>query len=136
MNKQCFHSLHDRYLSAARNTNLRPGNSFAIDEQLRRNRGRWKHALQIASKVESKGVKIYSLCSGYYCFNFIFASKVVAVPEAQKFTPTDPAAKPFTTSEQVALTLVERLQNEHPNETLNLTLVCDNVTTGSAAQVS
>jgi hypothetical protein len=29
---------------------LRPGNTFSINEQLRRNRGRWKHALQILSR--------------------------------------------------------------------------------------
>lgn len=106
--------------------NLQPGNVFSIDEQLRRNRGRWKHALQISSKAESKGVKIYSLCAGYYCFDFLFASKVVAVPEAGKFEPRDPDTKPFTMSERVVLTLVERLQVEHPDETLHLTLACDN----------
>jgi hypothetical protein len=106
--------------------NLRPGNTFSIDEQLRRNQGRWKHALQISSKVESKGVKIYSICAGYYCFDFIYASKVVAVPEAREFTPNDPTAKPFSMSERVVLTLVERLQNEHPDKTLHLTLTCDN----------
>jgi hypothetical protein len=103
--------------------NLRPGTTFAIDEQLRRNRGRWKHALQISSKAESKGVKIYSLCAGYYCFDFIFASKIVGVPEARKFTPQDLTSKPFTASESVVLTLVESMQ-QYPD--LNLTLACDN----------
>ena len=106
--------------------NLRPGTVFAIDEQLRRNRGRWKHALQISSKADSKGVKIYSLCAGYYCFDFLFASKVVAVPEARKYVPQDPTAKPFSMSESVVLTQIEQLQEQHPNETLNLTLACDN----------
>ena len=105
--------------------NLRPGNVFAIDEQLRRNRGRWKHALQISSEAESKGVKIYSLCAGYYCFDWLFASKVVAVPEARKFTPKDPTAKPFSTSESVVLTLIEQLQKQYTSP-LHLTLLCDN----------
>ena len=105
---------------------LRPGNVFAIDEQLRRNQGRWKHALQISSKADSKGVKIYSLCIGYYCFDFIFASKVVAVPEAGNFKPTDPTARPFSMSERVILTLIERLEAENPNEAIHLTLACDN----------
>jgi hypothetical protein len=90
--------------------NLRPGTTFAIDEQLRRNRGRWKHALQISSKAQSKGVKIYSLCAGYYCYDFLHASKVVGVPEVRKFVPTDPDTKPFSTSELVVLTLIEQLQ--------------------------
>jgi hypothetical protein len=106
--------------------NLRPGNCFSIDEQLRRNQGRWKHALQISSKAESKGVKIYSICEGYYCFDFIFASKVVSVPEAMKFTPKDPLAAPFSNSERVVLTLIERLQSEYPDTALHLTLACDN----------
>jgi Transposase IS4 len=106
--------------------NLQPGSIFAIDEQLRCNKGRWKHALQISSKADSKGVKIYSLCIGYYCFDFIFASKVVTVPEAGKFIPTDPTAKPFSLSERVILTLIERLEAEHPNEVFHLTLACDN----------
>jgi hypothetical protein len=75
--------------------NLRPSSYFSINEQLRRNQGRWKHALQISSKAELKGVKIYLICTGYYCFNFIYALKVVAVPEAREFTPNDPTAKPF-----------------------------------------
>lgn len=99
---------------------------FAIDEQLRRNRGRWKHALQISSKADSKGVKIYSLCQGYYYYDFLFASKIAAVPEVRKFIPQDPTAKPFSTSEPVVLTLATQLQEQHPNEKLNLTLVCDN----------
>jgi Transposase IS4 len=105
--------------------NLRPGTVFSIDEQLRRNRGRWKHALQISSKADSKGVKIYSLCAGYYCYDFVFASKVVAVPEARQFTPIDPNAKPFTTSEAVVLTLIEHLQETYKTP-LYLTLACDN----------
>lgn len=106
--------------------NLRLGTVFAIDEQLRRNQGRWKHALQISSKADSKGVKIYSLCAGYYCFDFLFASKVVAVPEVRKFRPQDPSAKPFSVLESVVLTLIKQLQENHPSETLNLTLACDN----------
>ena len=106
--------------------NLQPGSVFSIDEQLRRNRGRWKHAIQIDSKADSKGVKIYSLCAGYYCFDFLFTSRVVAVPEVDNFTPQDPTAKPFSISERVVLTLIERLQKEHPNESINLTLACDN----------
>jgi Transposase IS4 len=106
--------------------NLRPGTVFAIDEQLRRNRGRWKHALQISSKADSKGVKIYSLCTGYYCYDFLFASKIVGVPEVRKFVPKDPTMKPFSTSESVVLTLIEQLQQQYPNEALHLTLACDN----------
>jgi hypothetical protein len=106
--------------------NLKPGTIFAIDEQLRRNRGRWKHALQISSKADSKGVKIYSLCQGYYCYDFLFASKVAAVPEARKFTPHDSTAKPFSTSESVVLTLATQLQEQHKGEKLSLTLACDN----------
>jgi Transposase IS4 len=87
--------------------NLRPGTVFAIDEQLRRNRGHWKHALQISSKADLKGVKIYSLCAGYYCFDFLFALKVVTVPEARKYTPQDLTAKPFSISESVVITLIE-----------------------------
>ena len=105
--------------------NLQPGTVFAIDEQLRRNRGRWKHALQISSKAESKGVKIYSLCAGYYCYDFLFASKVVGVPEVRKIKPQNPKAKPFSNSELVVLTLIEQLQERHPGP-LYLTLACDN----------
>jgi hypothetical protein len=104
--------------------NLRPGTVFTIDEQLRRNQGRWKHAVQISSKADSKGVKIYSLCQGYYCYDFLFASKVAAVPEVRKFTPQDPTAKPFSTSESVVLTLITQLQEQHQD--LNLILACDN----------
>jgi hypothetical protein len=50
----------------------------------------------------------------------------VAVPEARKFRPTDPKAKPFSISESVILNLIEQLQEQHPNDTLNLTLACDN----------
>ena len=89
--------------------NLQPGNVFSINEQLRRNRGRWKHALQISSKAESKGVKIYSLCSGYYCFNFLFTLKVVTIPEAKNFKPTDLNVKAFSMLERVVLTLIQRL---------------------------
>lgn len=106
--------------------NLRPGTVFAIDEQLRRNKGRWKHALQISSKADSKGVKIYSLCAGYYCYDFLFASKVTGVPEVRKFRPHDPTAKPFSTSESVVLTLIDELQKQHPERPLHLTLACDN----------
>ena len=48
------------------------------------------------------------------------------MPEAREFTPNDPTAKPFSMSERVVLTLVERLQNEHPDKTLHLTLTCNN----------
>jgi hypothetical protein len=106
--------------------NLRPGTVFAIDEQLRRNRGRWKQTLQISSKADSKGVKIYLLCARYYCFDFLFASKVVAVLEARKSTPKDPKAKPFSMLESVVLTLIKQLQEQYPNKDLNLTLACDN----------
>lgn len=107
--------------------NLKPGTTSVIDEQLRRNKGRWKHALQISSKADSKGVKIYSLCAGYYCYDFLFASKIVGVPEVRKFRPTDPTAKPFRTSELVVLTLIEQLREKHSqSQPLHLTLACDN----------
>lgn len=106
--------------------NLKPGSVFSIDEQLRRNQGRWKHALTIASKADSKGVKIYSLCQGYYCFDFLFASKVAAVPEVLRFAPHNGLSKPFSTSESVILTLIKHLQDQHQNLPLSLTLVCDN----------
>ena len=82
---------------------------FTINEQLRRNRGRWKHALQISSKAELKGVKIYSLCQGYYCYNFLFILKVVGVLETLKFKAFDTAVKAFSTSESVILTLIYNL---------------------------
>jgi hypothetical protein len=106
--------------------NLQPRSVFAVNEQLRRNKGRWKHALQISSKADSKGMKIYSICAGYYCFDFVFASGVVAMPEVRKFTPVDPTAMPFSTSELVILTLIKQLQEQYQDQTLNLTLVCDN----------
>ena len=79
------------------------------------------YPLRISSKAESKGVKIYSLCAGYYCYDFLFASKVVAVPGARN----NSTAKPFSTSEAVVLTLIEQLQEQHPNEPLHLVLACD-----------
>ena len=63
--------------------------------------------------------------SGYYCFDFLFASKVAAVPEARKITPIDPVVKAFSISESVVLTLIEQLQEQYL-ALLNLTLACDN----------
>jgi len=51
--------------------------------------------------------------------------RLFTVPEAREFTPNDPTAKLFSLSERAVLTLVKRLQNEHPDETLRLTLACD-----------
>jgi hypothetical protein len=94
--------------------NLRPGSVFAINKHLRRSKGRWKHAITIATKADSKGAKIYSLCQGYYCFNFLFASRVARVPEVGRFTPYNPPSmKPFTISESVVLTLILELQQQH-----------------------
>ena len=48
------------------------------------------------------------------------------MPEVHKFIPQDSTAKPFSVSERVVLTLIDRLQSEHPNESIHLTLACDN----------
>ena len=54
-------------------------------------------------------MKIYSIYIGYYCYDFVFTSRIVAVSEIHKFVFIDPIIKSFFTSELMILTLIKQL---------------------------
>lgn len=96
---------------------LRLGDTINIDENLYSAKTRSKHTIQIDNKAAGRGYKEYTLCTGYYVWDFLYTSKVVPVPEAEDFTPHNTDAKAFTDTERVVLTLVKRLLTSHPPET-------------------
>jgi Transposase IS4 len=96
---------------------LRLGDTINIDENLYSAKTRSKHIIQIDNKAAGKGYKAYTLCTGYYVWDFLYTSKVVPVPEAEDFTPHNSTVKAFTDTERVVLTLVKRLLASHPPNT-------------------
>jgi hypothetical protein len=96
---------------------LRLGDSVNIDENLYSAKTRSKHLIQIDNKAAGKGYKTYTLCSGFYVWDFIYTSKIAKVPQAEAFTPQSEDYKAFTDTERVVLTLVKSLLASHPPET-------------------
>jgi hypothetical protein len=99
-------------------------NTVSIDENLIAARTRTIHLMQIGNKAAGKGFKIYTLCAGYYLYDWMYTSKAAKVPQAKYFTPQNPGYGSFTDSERMVLTLVEGMVQRHPE--LRFSVVFDN----------
>jgi hypothetical protein len=80
--------------------------------------------MQIDNKAAGKGFKIYTLCSGYYLYDWMYTSKVAKVPKVKEY-PAHPTYGAFTDSERMVLTMVEALVKSHP-PTFRFQVVFDN----------
>jgi hypothetical protein len=94
-----------------------PGSTVSIDENLIQAKVRSKHLLQISNKAAGKGYKLYTLCDGSYCYDFLYTSKSDKTPESQSYQPQSEQYRDeeFSATEQLVLTLVERLIESNPD---------------------
>jgi hypothetical protein len=93
-----------------------PGSRVSIDENLIKAKVRSKHLLQISNKAAGKGYKLYTLCDGSYCYDFLYTSKSDKTPESRSYTPQSDQYRDdeFTATEQLVLTLVDRIIESNP----------------------
>jgi hypothetical protein len=97
--------------------------TVSIDENLITARTRTIHLMQIDKKAAGKGFKIYTLCSGYYLYDWIYTSKASKVPQAKQYPPS--VDGPFTDAKRMVLTLVKAMIESHP-PTFRFQVVFDN----------
>lgn len=96
--------LYTDFINASMRS-FQPGRNVSVDEQLILFKGRSRHTMQIGTKAAGVGFKIYSLCSGSYLYNFLFASRVSKVSNLKK--------KPgFTDSSAVVYRLCQSLPSD------------------------
>jgi hypothetical protein len=104
-----------------------PGSTVSIDENLILAKVRSKHLLQISNKAAGKGYKLYTLCDGSYCYDFLYSSKSDKTPESRSYqTQSDQYrdVEDFTATEQLVLTLIDRLVESNPD--IKFEMVFDN----------
>lgn len=65
-------------------SNFKLGKNISVDEQLILFKGRSRHSMQISTKAAGVGFKIYSLWTGNYPYNFLFASRVAKISKLKK----------------------------------------------------
>jgi hypothetical protein len=103
---------------------LIPGSTISIDENLLKAKVRSKHLLQISNKAAGKGYKIYTLCDGSYCYDFLYTSKTDKTPEAREHQTESEQYRDeeFTATEQLVLTLVDRLKESNPGVSFEIAI--------------